>query len=310
MSTNAASYTKLVGRLLSTHIPQLPLSLLHSTINDDDIPDGQDSVAETDSNSSVRKGRSKNRNKNPADRIPRPSSFLFKGTGKKSRGHRRSRRYENAMYLATYVAETEEDFYNFDVTPEHNNAFTRLLQDAKQLQVWQEFLELTGEEQEKILFTEEKDSKVHSENEPKSKIATTKDQETASIRFSQSSGELEVTNGKKSSPKKKSKTTYIPNRDLSYILKRHNPPLDTLDCIEDELRDIFSDDSDTVLIYMETSGYFSLLLSAVTEHLDLTLKRLKAPGGLSLIQLECNHEFSEVEKRFVDAIKTNKRIQH
>ena len=75
------------------------------------------------------------------------------------------------------------------------------------------------------MFTEEKDSKVHSENEPKSKIATTKDQETASIRFSQSSGELEVTNGKKSSPKKKSKTTYVPNRDLSYILKRHNPPL-------------------------------------------------------------------------------------
>ena len=39
------------------------------------------------------------------------------------------------MYLATYVAETEEDFYNFDVTPQHNNAFSRLLQDPKQLQV-------------------------------------------------------------------------------------------------------------------------------------------------------------------------------
>ena len=82
-----------------------------------------------------REGRSKVRNKNPSNRVPRPSSFLFKGTGKKSKGHKMSRRYENAMYLATYVAESEEDFYNFDVIPVHNNAFTRLLNDPKQLQV-------------------------------------------------------------------------------------------------------------------------------------------------------------------------------
>ena len=100
--------------------------------SDDEISDSQ---ADTTESADSRKGRSKTRNRNPADRIPRPSSFLFKGTGKNCRSHRRSRRYENAMYLATYVAETEEDFYNFDVTPEHNNAFTRLLQDPKQLQV-------------------------------------------------------------------------------------------------------------------------------------------------------------------------------
>ena len=82
-----------------------------------------------------RQGRSKVRNKSSSNRVPRPSSFLFKGTGKKSKGHKMSRRYENAMYLATYVAETEEDFYNFEVIPEHNNAFTRLLNDPQQLQV-------------------------------------------------------------------------------------------------------------------------------------------------------------------------------
>ena len=107
--------------------------ILYSELfSDDEISDSHTDKTEL---SDGRKGRSKTRNRNPAERIPRPSSFLFKGTGKNSKSQRRSRRYENAMYLATYVAETEEDFYNFDVTPEHNNAFTRLLQDPKQLQV-------------------------------------------------------------------------------------------------------------------------------------------------------------------------------
>lgn len=101
------------------------------SVTDDEVAGAMEELDVSDR----REGRSKVRSKNPSNRIPRPSSFLFKGTGKKSKGHKMSRRYENAMYLATYVAETEEDFYNFDVLPEHNNAFTRLLNDPKQLQV-------------------------------------------------------------------------------------------------------------------------------------------------------------------------------
>ncbi|KAI6649731.1 R3H domain-containing protein 4-like [Oopsacas minuta] len=240
MSIESPAYDKLVGRLSNVHSPQLPMASLQSTINDDEI--SESTKLNEEELSDGRRGRSKARNKNPASRIPRPSSFLFKGTGKKSKGHRMSRRYENAMYLATYVAETEEDFYNFDVIPEHNNAFTRLLHDPKQLQVWQEFLELTGDEQDRIIFTEVESC---TQEEVHSKVP-----ETASIRATADKNKVEVMNMKS---EKNNQESVVVAKEIGYLLKRHNPPLDTLKCIEDELRDLFSQDSNTVLVYMETS---------------------------------------------------------
>ena len=78
--------------------------------------------------------------------------------------------------------------------------------------MWQEFLELTGEEQDRIIFTEE----LSGNQEVSSKAP-----KTASIRAT-AGKEIEV-KGMSSSDKKNE--SFVAAKEISYMLKRHNPPL-------------------------------------------------------------------------------------
>ena len=54
----------------------------------------------------------------------------------------------------------------------------------------------------------------------------------------------------------------------------------------------------------------SILFDFLVDFYKVISKGLSAPGGLCLIELECDNEFSESQKYLVDIIRINKRFSH
>lgn len=226
-------------------------------------------------------------NKNSSDA---PSSFKTRkfatvvATVKKGQGVRQRRRSENTNFLLNLVENeeysSEESFSEF--VSSASGSFDKLFSDKESMEIWNQFIEKSGEEQEQYLerldeYVEVSGTlaKVEMEQRMKENDAKDGDETTDAENF--------LIVGEKD--KREAFPAYTPrdcyeriNSRLRAFLKRRQIPKASLEYHEDQLVTWFSEDPHSVWITHLPNNYERLLLHAVSQYLDLNSASFNCDG--------------------------------
>uniref|UniRef100_H3B9V8 R3H domain containing 4 n=1 Tax=Latimeria chalumnae TaxID=7897 RepID=H3B9V8_LATCH len=176
----------------------------------------------------------------------------------KAKGRKSLRRLENTRYLMTLLERDEctmdEGEQNYSASP---TIFTEACNNDSYIEIWNDFMNRSGEEQEKfLLYLEKEGHKKH-----KGKFAA------------------------KSEDKRKEHPAYDPkdcfqriDRKLRTTLKRRRIPLGILEILEEDLMAFFSVKPCSVYTAMLSSSYERLLLHALCQYLDLVSASFDSDG--------------------------------
>ncbi|KAL2090309.1 hypothetical protein ACEWY4_014997 [Coilia grayii] len=171
----------------------------------------------------------------------RNSDLIPRAKGKKS-----LRRQENTRYLANLLERDEcvkeEGELCETATP---TVFTEACTNGNYVECWSDFMNRSGEEQEKLLALLEEEAKRSSANKP------AKDQREVNPAFSAQDCFQRI------------------DRRLRVCLKRKNIPMGTLEVMEEDLLTFFRAQPHSVYSTSLQSSYERLLLHAVCQYMDL-----------------------------------------
>ncbi|KAG5275851.1 hypothetical protein AALO_G00125260 [Alosa alosa] len=171
----------------------------------------------------------------------RNSDLIPRAKGKKS-----LRRQENTRYLANLLERDECVKEEGEVCDSAiPTIFTEACTNGNYAETWSDFMNRSGEEQEKLLALLEEEAKRTCANQP------LKDQREINPAFSAQDCFQKI------------------DRRLRVCLKRKNIPIGTLEVIEEDLLRFFRAQPHSVYITNLQSSYERLLLHAVCQYMDL-----------------------------------------
>ncbi|XP_072260885.1 R3H domain-containing protein 4 isoform X1 [Pyxicephalus adspersus] len=146
----------------------------------------------------------------------------------KAKGRKSLRRLENNRYLMTLLEKDEcvtEEGETFPCSPP--SIFAEACNNEAYIEIWNEFMNRSGEEQEKVLLYLEQ--KVR---RPREMVNKSKDKRTEHPAYSPEECYQRI------------------NRSLRCTLKRRQIPMGTLECLEEEMLQFFSVSPESVYIAM------------------------------------------------------------
>ncbi|PIK50195.1 putative R3H domain-containing protein 4 [Apostichopus japonicus] len=196
-------------------------------------------------------------------------------TVKKGHGVRQRRRLENTNFLLNLVENeeysNEESFSEF--VSSSSGSFDKLFSDQESMEIWNKFINKTGEEQDRYLENLDEYEEVcgtlakvdleqrMKENDERDEDETVDDEDFL------------ILDGK---DKREAFPAYTPldcyrriNTRLRAFLKRRQIPKASLENHEEQLVSWFSEDPQSVWIIHLPNNYERLLLHAVSQYLDL-----------------------------------------
>ncbi|XP_043844077.1 R3H domain-containing protein 4 isoform X1 [Dromiciops gliroides] len=168
----------------------------------------------------------------------------------RAKGRKRLQRMENSHYLMTLMERIECSPDDGELAlPATPSIFAKACSNETYIEIWSDFMNRSGEEQERVLlYLEEEATKKHKGKVP---AKTTEDN-------------------------RKEDPSYTPqacfqriNRRLRTTLKRGRIPMDTLEGLEGKLLRFFSVTPRSVYIAMMDSSFERLLLHALCQYMDL-----------------------------------------
>ncbi|XP_060131208.1 R3H domain-containing protein 4-like, partial [Zootoca vivipara] len=167
----------------------------------------------------------------------------------RAKGRKSLQRLENTRYLMTLLEQDECTGEDGEVThPASPSIFTEACNNETYIKIWNDFMNRSGEEQERVLlYLEEKAAKKQ-----KGKLADKPD-----VKWKEHSGDTPQECFQRIS------------RRLRTTLKRSRIPMGTLECLEDELLAFFSTSPRSVYTAMMDNSFERLLLHAVCQYMDL-----------------------------------------
>ncbi|XP_075758743.1 R3H domain-containing protein 4 isoform X2 [Pelodiscus sinensis] len=167
----------------------------------------------------------------------------------KAKGRKSLQRLENTRYLMTLLERDECGNDEGELAhPAAPSIFTEACNNETYMEIWNDFMNRSGEEQERVLlFLEEEAKKKHKRKLPV-----------------------------KAEDKRKEHPAYTPkecfqriSRRLRTTLRRSRIPLGTLECLEEELLAFFSVTPQSVYTALKDNSFERLLLHAVCQYMDL-----------------------------------------
>ncbi|XP_063311638.1 R3H domain-containing protein 4 [Pelobates fuscus] len=166
----------------------------------------------------------------------------------KSKGKKSLRRLENTHYLMTLLERdecvTDESDTRISTPP---SIFAEACNNETYIEIWNDFMNRTGEEQEKVLLYLEQEVR----QKPKERTNKTRDQRSEYPGYTPEECYQRI------------------NRSLRGTLKRRQIPMGTLECLEEEMLSFFSVTPESVYTAMMENSYQRLLLHAVCQYMDL-----------------------------------------
>jgi len=235
--------------------------------------------------------------KKSGSKMPKPMLHVKNIGGKKSQGHRQTRRHENMCFLLNLATDLDEDFaeVNIDDLVETTiSAFAKLLLSKNKMKIWNEFIELPESQQEHLM-------KMATEKKKKKKIRQEKNKErfnngTASNSCSSEDNfetfvlienRTTTTDDKEViSPLRRQEEADACFRridsniryTLKSMLRRHHSPLDRIIWFEDDVIPFFKEHPDSVYLRDLNNGFDRMLLHAVCQYLNLISKSFTRDG--------------------------------
>ncbi|MEE6487515.1 hypothetical protein FKM82_014929 [Ascaphus truei] len=165
----------------------------------------------------------------------------------RAKGRKSLHRLENTRYLMTLLEReecvSEEGEPRTCASP---SIFTEACNNETYMKIWNDFMNRSGEEQEKMLLYLEQEVRRPREKTNKS------------------------TDDSEEHPAYKAEECYQRiNRSLRSTLRRRQIPMGTLECLEEEMLSFFSVSPESVYTAMMENSYERLLLHAVCQYMDL-----------------------------------------
>ncbi|KAM3938913.1 R3H domain-containing protein 4 [Leptodactylus fuscus] len=191
----------------------------------------------------------------------------------RAKGRKSLRRLENNRYLMSLL---ERDECIADEVDSYICAspsiFAEACNNEMYIEIWNDFMNRSGEEQEKVLVYLEQDVR-----KPREKIIKCKDERTEHPAYTPDECYQRI------------------NRSLRCTLKRRQIPMGTLEDLEDEMLSFFSVSPESVYIAMMENSYQRLLLHAVCQYMDLASASSNFKGKRQMRVVNRNREFCPPE---------------
>ncbi|XP_077331775.1 R3H domain-containing protein 4 isoform X2 [Lithobates pipiens] len=146
----------------------------------------------------------------------------------KAKGRKNLRRLENNRYLMTLLDKDECVTEEYETCPcSSPSIFTEACNNETYIEIWNEFMNRSGEEQEKVLLYLEQEVR-----RPRERINKLKDKRTEHPAYTAEECYQRI------------------NRSLRCTLKRRQIPMGTLECLEEEMLSFFSVSPESVYTAM------------------------------------------------------------
>ncbi|XP_033636876.1 R3H domain-containing protein 4-like [Asterias rubens] len=208
-----------------------------------------------------------------------------KSAGHKTGGQKRTRRYENTCFLLSLV--DENDFGEVTITDfveSSQSVFEQLLADRDSLEIWNDFMNRPGEEQE--IFLQKVALKEKSKDETRE---VEKTDGTSTQEHPVNKAEDQRTVHPAHTPEES--FMRISTR-LRTMLRRKHLPKGMLKNHEDDLVPWFTDDPGAVFISHINCSFDRLLLHAVCQYMDLHSTSYDCDGRRQTKVENCQDSFT------------------
>ncbi|XP_040273467.1 R3H domain-containing protein 4 isoform X1 [Bufo bufo] len=191
----------------------------------------------------------------------------------KAKGRKSLRRLENNRYLMSLLERDECVMDDVDsymcASP---SIFAEACNNEIYIEIWNDFMNRSGEEQEKVLFYLEQEVR-----KPREKMNKCKDERTEDPAYTPEECYQRI------------------SRSLRCTLKRRQIPMGTLEDLEEEMLSFFSVNPESVYISMMENSYQRLLLHAVCQYMDLASASSNFDGKRQMRVVNRNREFCPPE---------------
>lgn len=191
----------------------------------------------------------------------------------KAKGRKSLRRLENNRYLMSLLE--REECVADDVDPcicASPSIFAEVCNNEMYIEIWNDFMNRSGEEQEKVLFYLEQEVR-----KPREKVNKCKDERREHPAYTAEQCYQRI------------------NRSLRCTLKRRQVPMGMLEVLEEEMLSFFSVTPESVYISMMENSYQRLLLHAVCQYMDLASASSNMKGKRQMRVVNRNREFCPPE---------------
>ncbi|KAM4708384.1 R3H domain-containing protein 4 isoform 2-T3 [Discoglossus pictus] len=187
----------------------------------------------------------------------------------RAKGRKSIRRLENTRYLMTLLEREECVSDEGDTYPcATPSIFTEACNNESYMEIWNDFMNRSGEEQEKVLLYLEQEVR-----RPRERANKGRDKRTENPAYSAEECYQRI------------------NRSLRGTLKRRQIPMGTLECLEEEMLSFFSVSPESVYIAMMENSYQRLLLHAVCQYMDLVSASTDIKGKRQMRVVNRHREF-------------------
>ncbi|XP_073450157.1 R3H domain-containing protein 4 isoform X1 [Aquarana catesbeiana] len=191
----------------------------------------------------------------------------------KAKGRKNLRRLENNRYLMTLLEKDEYVTEECETCPcSSPSIFTEACNNETYIEIWNEFMNRSGEEQEKVLLYLEQEVR-----RPRERMNKGKDKRTEHPAYTAEERYQRI------------------NRSLRCTLKRRQIPMGTLECLEEEMLSFFSVSPESVYTAMMENSYQRLLLHAVCQYMDLASASSDFQGKRQMRVVNRNRDFCPPE---------------
>ncbi|XP_075681475.1 R3H domain-containing protein 4 [Rhinoderma darwinii] len=191
----------------------------------------------------------------------------------KAKGRKSLRRLENNRYLMSLLERDECVADEVDscicASP---SIFAEVCNNEIYIEIWNDFMNRSGEEQEKVLAYLEREVR-----KPREKVNKSKDERTEYPAYTPAVCYQRI------------------SRSLRCTLKRRQIPMGTLEFLEEEMLSFFSVSPESVYISMMDNSYQRLLLHAVCQYMDLASASSNLEGKRQMRVVNRNREFCPPE---------------
>ncbi|GAA6102439.1 R3H domain-containing protein 4 [Tachysurus ichikawai] len=186
----------------------------------------------------------------------------------KAKGKKSLRRQENTRYLHNLL---ERDECSKDETEAHETAspsiFTEACTNGNYVKYWSDFMNRTGEEQEKMLALLDEETKQNNSSK------APKDQRELNLAFSAQECFKRI------------------DRKLRATLKRKHVPKTTLEILESDLLSFFEAHPQSIYVAELSNSFERLLLHAICQYMDLASASTDCNGSRQTKVVNKQEEF-------------------
>lgn len=194
------------------------------------------------------------------------SSSSINAMGRKRMGANKARRVENLRHLLT-LAEKDDSFdLDYDIFEPSMSAFSELFNEKEKMQVWNEFVNSSEEEQERIISGRSVPYTILEEEEEEDFLMVDETQD-------------DKTDKRKYHPSYSAEECFQRiDKKIRTHLKRKHVPLELLSKLEESVIEFFQSWPDSVYVQCLNGGFERMMMHGVCQYLDLQSKSIENNG--------------------------------